>query len=73
MGPKKLRFQGPPLQTPQGMDFPHPNPYIQPHINIRYIGNFMDKRQEISEMVDNRRVRGLRGRIKGVEGWEGGG
>jgi hypothetical protein len=55
------------------MDFPHPNPYIQPHINIRYIGNFMDKRQEISEMVDNRRVRGLRGRIKGVEGWEGGG
>jgi hypothetical protein len=24
------------------MDFPHPNPYAQPHINNRYIGNFMD-------------------------------
>jgi hypothetical protein len=32
------------------MDFPHPNPYIQPHINNRYIGNFMDKRQEKSEI-----------------------
>jgi hypothetical protein len=25
---------------------PHPNPSVQPHINNRYIGNFMDKRQE---------------------------
>ncbi len=38
----------------------------------------MDKRQETrdfrthSEMVYNKRVRSLRGRIKGVEGWEGG-
>jgi hypothetical protein len=31
------------------MDFPHPNPYIQPHINNMYIGNFMDKRQETRE------------------------
>jgi hypothetical protein len=28
---------------------PHPNPYIQPHINNRYIGNFMDKRKETRE------------------------
>jgi hypothetical protein len=38
----------------------------------------MDKRQETrdfkahSEMVYNKRVRSLWGRIKGVEGWEGG-
>ncbi len=25
---------------------PLPNPYVQPHINNRYIVNFMDKRQE---------------------------
>jgi hypothetical protein len=49
------------------------------NVNNRYIGNFMDKRQETrdfradSEMVDNKRVRSLRGRIKGMEGWEGGG
>ncbi len=31
-GPKKSRFQGPPLQTALVMDFPHPNPYVPPHI-----------------------------------------
>jgi hypothetical protein len=41
---------------------------LEPHINNRYIGNFMDKRQERdkrfrahSEMVYNKRVRSLRG------------
>jgi hypothetical protein len=78
LGPKKSRFQGPPLQTLREMDSPHPNPYDQPRINNMYIGNFMDKRQETrdfranSEMVYYKRVRSLRGRIKGVEGWEGG-
>ncbi len=47
------------------------------NVNNRYIGYFMDKRQETraradSEMVDNKMVRSLRGRIKGVEGWGGG-
>jgi hypothetical protein len=57
---------------------PHPNPYVQPHINNRYIGNFMDKRLETrdfrahSETVYNKKVRSVRGRIKGVEGCEGG-
>jgi hypothetical protein len=53
---------------------------VQPHINNRYIGNFMNKRQETkdfrahSEMVDNKRVRSLRGKIKGGVGggsWKG--
>jgi hypothetical protein len=60
---------------------PHPNPYIKPHINNRYhtlvILWTRDKRETIefkahSEMVYNKRVRSLRGIIKGVEGWEGG-
>jgi hypothetical protein len=32
LGPKNSRFQGPPLQTVREIDFPHPNPYVQPHI-----------------------------------------
>ncbi len=57
----------------------HPNPYVQPHMINRYISNFMDKIQETrerqrdfrahSEMVYNKRVKSLRGRTKGVEGW----
>jgi hypothetical protein len=57
------------------MDFPpsksiRPAPYKQ-----QVLGKFMDMRQETrdfkthSEMVYNMRVRSLRGRINGVEGW----
>ncbi len=65
LGPKKSRFQGPPLQTPQEMDFPNPNPYVQPYINNRYIGNFMDKRQEISGPIQRWFL------IRGWEVWGG--
>jgi hypothetical protein len=43
-GPKKSRFQGPPLQTALVMDSPpsHPNPYVPPHINNRYINSYYD-------------------------------
>jgi hypothetical protein len=81
---KSRDFRAHPSNPPRN-GFPHPNPYVQPHINNRYIGNFMDKRQETrdkrqetrdfrahSEMVDNKRASSLRGRIKGVEGWQGG-
>jgi hypothetical protein len=37
-----------PFKRPEKWISPHPNSNIQPHINNRYIGNFMDKRQEIS-------------------------
>jgi hypothetical protein len=36
----------PPLQTPKKWISPHPNLYVKPHVNNRYIGNFIDKRQE---------------------------
>jgi hypothetical protein len=72
--PKKVEISVPtPSNAPRNWISPHPNPYVQPHINNRYIGNIMDKRQEISEMVYNKRVRSLMGRIKGAEGWRGGG
>jgi hypothetical protein len=45
---KSRDFRAHPLQMPREMDFPHPNPRVQPPLNNRYIGNFMDKRQEIS-------------------------
>ncbi len=35
----RLKGVGPEIETS-----PHPNPYVQPHIKNRYIGNFMDKR-----------------------------
>ena len=38
-----------PFKRPEKWISPHPNPYVQPHINNRYIGNFMDKRQETRE------------------------
>ncbi len=38
-----------PSNTPRYGLLPHPNPYVQPHINNRYIGNFMDKRLETRE------------------------
>jgi hypothetical protein len=45
-GPKKVEISGPtPSNVPRN-GFPHPNPYVQSHINNRYIGNFMDKRPE---------------------------
>ncbi len=72
-------FRAHPFKRPEKWISPHPNPYVQPHINNRYIGNFMDRRQETrdfrahSEMVYNKRVRSLRGRIKRVEGWGVGG
>ena len=48
LGPKNLRFQGAPLQVAREMDF-HPNTNVQPHMKKnRYIGNLMNKRQEIS-------------------------
>jgi hypothetical protein len=62
--------------SPEKWISPHPNTYVQLHTNNRYIGNFMDKVQETrdfrahSEMIYNKRVRSLRGRLKGVEGWE---
>ncbi len=73
-GPKKVKISVPtPSNAPHYGLLPHPNPYVQPHINNRYIGNFMDKRETRdfrvhSEMVYNKRVRSLRGRIKGVKG-----
>ncbi len=76
MGPKKSRFQVLPLQTPREIDFP-PSKSIRPAPYIRYIGNFMDKRQETKgrgkrfqgpfREVYIKRVRSLRGRIKRVE------
>jgi hypothetical protein len=48
-GPKKVEISGPTPSNAPRNGFPsHPNPYVQPHINNRYIGNFMDTRQEIS-------------------------
>jgi hypothetical protein len=43
------RLKGPPLQTAREMDFP-PSKFIgpAPYKKQVYIGNFMDKRQEIS-------------------------
>jgi hypothetical protein len=43
-----LKPRAHPFNRSEKWIFPHPNPYVQPHINNRYIGNFMDKRQEIS-------------------------
>jgi hypothetical protein len=43
---KSLDFRAHPFKRPEKWISPHPNPIIQPHINNRYIGNFMDKRQE---------------------------
>jgi hypothetical protein len=67
-GPKKVLISGPtPSNAPRYGLLPHPNPYVPPHINNRYIGNFMDKRKETrdfrahSEMAYNKRVRSLRG------------
>jgi hypothetical protein len=67
-----------PFKRPEKWISPHPNPYVQPHINNRYIGNFIDKRETRdfrahSEMVYNKKARSLRGRIKGVRGVVGGG
>jgi hypothetical protein len=41
-----IHNEGPPLQTPEKWISPHPNLYVKPHVNNRYIGNFIDKRQE---------------------------
>jgi hypothetical protein len=76
---KRKDFRAHPFKRPEKWISSHSNPYVQPHINNWYIGNFMDKRQEArynirahSEMIYNKRVRSLRGGgIKGVEGWEG--
>ncbi len=56
LGPEIETFLGPEMaksvasaiwaQKSPEVDSPHPNPYVQPHINNKYIGNFMDKRQE---------------------------
>jgi hypothetical protein len=80
LDPKKSRFhfRAHPFKRPEKWISPHPNPYGLPHVNDRYISNFMDKRRDTrdfrahSEMLYKKRVRSLRGRIKGVEGWEGG-
>jgi hypothetical protein len=73
LGPKKYRFRAHPFQRPEKWIFPHSNPFVQPHINNRYIGNFMDKRQERDRRFQgpfrdyNKRVKRLRRRIKGVD------
>jgi hypothetical protein len=46
LGPKSQDFRAHPFKHPEKWISPHPNPYVQPHINNRYIGNLMDKRQE---------------------------
>jgi hypothetical protein len=64
---KSRDFRAHPFKRIEKWISPHPNPYGQPHINNRYIGNFMDKRQETrdfrahSEMVYNKRVIHLAG------------
>jgi hypothetical protein len=46
-GLKKVEISGPPPSNAPRNGFPpHPYPYVKPHINNRYIGNFMDKRKE---------------------------
>jgi hypothetical protein len=48
--PKKVEISGPTPSNALRNEFPpHPNTYVQPQINNRYIGNFMDKRQETKE------------------------
>ncbi len=54
---KSRDFRAHPFKRPEKWISPNPNSYVQPHKNNRYIGNFMDKKQETrdfrahSEMV----------------------
>ncbi len=43
---KSRDFRAQPFKRPEKWISPHPNPYAQPHIKNRYIGNFMDKRSQ---------------------------
>jgi hypothetical protein len=51
---KSLDFRAHPFKRPEKWISAHPNPYVQPHTNNRYISNFMDKRQEISGSKSHR-------------------
>jgi hypothetical protein len=46
---KSQDFRAHPFKCPEKWISTHPNPYFQPHINNRYIGNFMDKSQKTRE------------------------
>jgi hypothetical protein len=46
---KNRDFRAHLFKRPEKWIYPHPSPYVQPHINNRYIGNFMDKIQETRE------------------------
>ncbi len=67
---KSQDFRAHPFKRPEKWISPHPNPYVQPHINTRNIGNFMDKRQETRKRLE---ISGpiQRWFIKAGEEWEG--
>ncbi len=78
--PKKVEISVPtPSNARRNWISPHPNPYVQPHINNRYIGNIMDKRQEISGpiqrwfIIRGEESEGENKRGGGVGGWGVGG
>ncbi len=72
MAQKSRDFRAHPFKQPELWISPHPNPYFHLYIKNRYIGNFMDKRFQgpFRDVVSNKRVRSLRWRLTGVEGWE---
>jgi len=49
---KSQDFRAHLFKRPEKWISPHPNPYVQPHINNGYIGNFMAKRQEIPGPIE---------------------
>jgi hypothetical protein len=75
LGPTKVEISGPtPFKPLEKLISPHPNPYVQTHINNRYIGNFMDKRQERDKRFqapfrDGEESEGENKRGGGVGGW----
>jgi hypothetical protein len=75
-GPKKVSISGPiPSNTPRN-GFPpiqiHTSSPIKQQVHWKLYGQETRDFKAHSDMVCNKKVRSLKGRIKGVEGWDGG-